>query len=164
MAAVVTARKANISTTKSLFQTVGGACGACLLLRVPNPPSHHYKSCPMISPGESRDLGLMRSQISYVEPFNGACFKCHLPSGGDDQWHPSFGSAPCPHPNLVWPMVYIIWAREEHRNKVRDALNITESWETSHDFLQWFTKGVNKKEPNGYRVVKWILQSELKLL
>ena len=164
MAAVVTTRKANISTIQSLFQTCGTACGACLLLKVSNPGSHHLGSCPMISPEERNESGLMLKQITYVKPYNGACFKCHLPSGGGDQWHPAFGSKePCPHPYLVWPMIYIIWARKEYQNKVRDALNITESWETSHNFLQWFIKGVNR-EPNGYQVVKWILQSELKLL
>jgi hypothetical protein len=63
-------------------------------------------------------------------------------------------------------MVYVIWKRKLYAQEARAALNITDSWNTSADFEQWFTKGVwsnSKQEPNGYRLVKWIVQSQLKL-
>jgi hypothetical protein len=167
MAEVAASRKDNIGNTQGLLHVCGESCGACMLLQVSNPESHKPGSCPMLSAEERRESGTMRGNLVYRRPYNGACWKCHLPSGGDDQWHPGFGSkAPCPHPNLVWSMVYVIWKRKLYAQEARAALNITDSWNTSADFEQWFTKGVwsnSKQEPNGYRLVKWIVQSQLKL-
>jgi hypothetical protein len=163
MAEVAASHKAKINNTKSLFHACGTSCGGCLLLRVSNAGSHKHTVCPMLSQEERKEAGDMRIMLKYERPYNGACWICHLPSGGDDQWHPSFGNkAPCPHPNLVWTMAYTVWKRSEYRTKAEQVLNVGNRWDTVAGFLKWFVEGV-KSEPNGFRLVKWVLQSELGL-
>jgi mono/diheme cytochrome c family protein len=166
-AVVVASRKENMSATQKTLNVCGETCGACLLLKVPNAGSHSHAECPTLSLEETTECKQMWALVTYAQPFNGACFKCHLPSGGGDLLHPDFtAKAPCPHPYLVWSMAYLVWKRPEYHSRAKQALGITEGWETQKEFLAWFVKGVkgSKKEPNGYRLMKWAVKTELGLV
>lgn len=121
-----------------LLETLGSVCGACLVAQVPKPESHSASQCPSLTSLQKEEYKNLRKALHYDGMKSMPCFRCHIPSGGRDEFHPSYGEE-CPNPHLALPMAYYIWMDSKLRTRAMKDLDIDgKSWEDPISFGRWY--------------------------
>lgn len=155
----VKVRQGKFDSVEKLLELYGSACGACIMLGSQAPSlGHRYQDCPTLSPTQIEACKKLKQNVNYnVWPeTNGACWKCHIPAGGQNQWHGDYGSSECTHPYLVWSIAYLVWSKAEWREAMRSDLGIKENLATDTDFTKWFTGKHPIYFTNSIALLSWV--------
>lgn len=155
---VVKVQQGKFDSVEKLLDLYGEGCGACILENRGHLPGHRIQDCPTLSEHQIGECKKLRQKLDYrVWPEkNGACWKCHILAGGQNQWHGDYGVSSCPRAHLVWPMAYVVWSKVAWREKMRKDLGIRESLTLDTDFTKWFSGKHEEYFTNGIALLSWV--------
>lgn len=162
---VVRLQQGKFDEVEKLLGLYGSGCGACVLSNIGNHSGHEFQDCPSLSVSQIEECKRLKKKLDYKvwTNRNGACWKCHIHSGGQNQWHGVFGESECPQPHLVWSMAYLVWSKIEWREKMIKDLGIKQSLTLEVDFTRWFTGKHEKYFTSGIALLSWVATSLLSM-
>lgn len=153
------ARFDRLKVFKTLFRTVGDACGFCVGMNIPNATSHTMSDCPETTPEQDELFQVFKRAIWYDRKAQGSkpCFKCHICSMGEDALHAKFttGKASCTNLNLVLPLAFAIHQKPTLRSRAQLYFKTQDKWATIQDYAKWFTTPHPEWAWQSMAILKW---------
>lgn len=153
--------RAKYGATLHLLETLGSVCGACLVAKFPDPQSHNVNLCPSLNIQHVQQYKALQKALHYTKMKHMPCFVCHIPSGGRDEFHPSYGEA-CPNPYLALPMAYYIWIEPTLKKTAMKELDITpKHWEDLEAFALWYAEDDPQYFTKSMLLMQWVSERVL---
>ncbi|KAJ7867660.1 P-loop containing nucleoside triphosphate hydrolase protein [Mycena leptocephala] len=152
----------DLTSFRRFFLLADTSCGFCLV-NDGLPTSHDCLTCPEMSETQRHELGDLKRKIKYLHKHKpNPCWRCHIPSMGEDRLHPPFGKDnPCPNPHLVLGLAYAIFANDDLKMRARNDLQPKMAWDNVYQLAEWISTPSGKGNWNAMALLRWASENLL---